>query len=726
MKWRNSALVIAISATLAIVVVALFWTAHQKDTKLIENHLVLQTGAGEIERTLINSRLKMEGMPSTVDSNLQAAINEDLDETIKLLNKMLNGGSTLYGVFDLDQSDPLSLEINPLIKETRKAQNQLSQLQWVSARPPQPAEPIIDTSFADSMTFIDSGPDPALVAYDAKVSSNVSKNEEVADLLDGAASMMKQFYASLEIRRIEHITRITQSRLLFAILLLVITLGAGFLLYWIHRDLLGGFRILESQRTEETRTLELNAAFAEKIGRGELDTTFAPEESDVLGHALLNMRDNLSKVAEDDTRRNWATEGLAKFADILRGNSEDLAELSYEIISNLVQYVNANQGGLFILDSDSDSTDESLESKFLQLEACYAYERRKYKERQINIGEGLLGQCVLEQETIYMTDIPNDYVAITSGLGEATPRSLLIVPLMVNEEIYGVIEIASFRSFQDHEVQFVEKLAESIASTISGVRINVRTARLLGESQKMTEEMRAQEEEMRQNMEELQATQEEMARKDVELTGQLNGINSTLASVEYDLDGSIQSVNTIFKKTMGYDVEDELTGLTSKVFFKDEYVTSGSYDHLWESLGKGEIKNAIFECRGKNGKTIWLNATYTPILDINGRPYKVMQFAIDVTSQKAQEAQIKLQLDEMKAQEEEMRQNMEEMHSIQTELEAQKKEVEKIREEEKKRSEGQITAQKKIMEQYIAKTKEKELKLKERIAELEKAQLTEK
>jgi hypothetical protein len=119
----------------------------------------------------------------------------------------------------------------------------------------------------------------------------------------------------------------------------------------------------------------------------------------------------------------------------------------------------------------------------------------------------------MEKETIQLTEIPDDYVEITSGLGKATPSYILLVPLKHEEDVLGVIEIASFRVFEKHEVEFTERVAQSIASTILSVKINARTRMLLEQSQQQAEEMLAQEEEMRQNMEELQATQEEMSRK---------------------------------------------------------------------------------------------------------------------------------------------------------------------------------------------------------------------
>lgn len=171
---------------------------------------------------------------------------------------------------------------------------------------------------------------------------------------------------------------------------------------------------------------------------------------------------------------------------------------------------------------------EDTENPKLHLMSCFAYERKKFLEKSIEIKEGLLGQCFLEGQTIFMTDVPQEYIKIKSGLGDAPPGCLLIVPLKVNESIYGVIEVASFHKMEQYQIEFIEKLAENIAAAISSIQINERTKMLLQSTQQQAEEMRSQEEEMKQNMEELSATQEEMGRKEREYIARIGELEKEL------------------------------------------------------------------------------------------------------------------------------------------------------------------------------------------------------
>jgi methyl-accepting chemotaxis protein len=384
------------------------------------------------------------------------------------------------------------------------------------------------------------------------------------------------------------------------------------------------------------------SAYVNQILEGNLDSPISTRmQESPLGHSLISLQKHLKHISMTEQERNWLNVGLAKFADILRNKeSLDLKNLSDDIISNVVKYVGANQGAIFMYEDIKGE-------EHLQMLACYAYDRKKFLNKKIALGDGLAGQCVLEKEIIYIKQAPENYVSITSGLGQATPREILIAPMSVNEKIFGVLEVASFTEFSQHKIDFIKKLSENIASTIKTVRENERVVALLNSSQQQAEELRAQEEEMRQNMEELQATQEEMQRKTNEITRSsaemmsiVNGINATMATIEFTPDGRVMTANANFLKTVKYKLED-IQGKHHRIFVPSEILGSADYQTFWNRLAMGESFTGIFKRVASDRQVVWLNAIYNPILDANGEVTKVVKFATDITLQEELMAETK-------------------------------------------------------------------------------------
>lgn len=295
---------------------------------------------------------------------------------------------------------------------------------------------------------------------------------------------------------------------------LVIVLGYVVLCgYWsmLQRSQTTESAITQLRMNQQLATMEVNKQFADSISQGHLQADYPSRETDALGQSLLNMRQSLVAASEREERERFQTVGLAEIGEILRRNGDNLSQLCDQVIEAVVKYMKGNQGSIFILE------DNGNEPPYLQLMASRAWNRKKFLQKRIELGTGLAGQAVLERESIFLREIPENYISITSGLGEANPRSILIVPLKSEEQVVGVIELASFKVFSDFEQRFLEKVGESIASTIITARNNERTKVLLEQSNLLTEQMKAQEEEIRQNMEEMQATQEEMQRAQREL-----------------------------------------------------------------------------------------------------------------------------------------------------------------------------------------------------------------
>jgi hypothetical protein len=171
--------------------------------------------------------------------------------------------------------------------------------------------------------------------------------------------------------------------------------------------------------------------------------------------ALKNIYEKFTKDAEAEGHRNWTNEGLVLFREIT-GKHSEIRPMCEELISTIVKYLKCSQGGIFILN----------DAKKLELYAAYAFERKKYLQKILEPGEGLVGQCFLEGHRIYLTKVPQQYVHITSGLGGANPNCVLIVPLKNKDTIVGVCELASFTEFSSHQLELLDKAAESITQSI--------------------------------------------------------------------------------------------------------------------------------------------------------------------------------------------------------------------------------------------------------------------
>jgi PAS domain S-box-containing protein len=357
--------------------------------------------------------------------------------------------------------------------------------------------------------------------------------------------------------------------------------------------------------------LDETSAFAKEVGKGNFAQSLQVRgQEDSLGQALLAMRDDLKKADDADKINTWINEGAAKFADLLRASNNNQEELAYQVVANLVKYIGANQGSLFILENKNGQP-------VLVLAGAYAYDKRRYLQKEIALGSGLLGQAAWEGSTALYTNLPDQYVEITSGLGETTPGSLLIVPLKTNNQVYGALEIAGFEKFAPHHVAFVESLSERIAVTLAAVKSNETMRGLLEESQMASEQMRAQEEEMRQNMEELLATQEEMHRVQRELKEKETNLNTILNQTDtavYSMDRNFNLlvVNEALKRQLMRDSGREVRP-GQNVF---EFIPA----HLQESrrqqfmrVFNGESFTAIENHKGLDHSDNYYEASFSPL-----------------------------------------------------------------------------------------------------------------
>src|SRR5258705_5117556 len=212
--------------------------------------------------------------------------------------------------------------------------------------------------------------------------------------------------------------------------------------------------------------------FVENVSKGKYDhaQSLLPHEvrslnqSTLMG-ALLQMGTKLQTAEGDDRKRQWASNGLNQFYEIVRNNQNDLKGLADQSVAFLTKYLRSQQGSLFTVSENDDE-------EYLELIACYAFDRKKWIQKRIDIGTGLVGQAYLDGEPVMFTQIPNGYTSITSGLGDATPSCLLIVPFRFNDKVEAIFEVATFLKYEEHHVEFLKKAGAFLASALQAAKNN--------------------------------------------------------------------------------------------------------------------------------------------------------------------------------------------------------------------------------------------------------------
>lgn len=391
--------------------------------------------------------------------------------------------------------------------------------------------------------------------------------------------------------------------------------------------------------------------YTQEVGSGNFSNKITLfNNSGTIYESLEKMRSNLQKAEQEDAKRAWFNQGLAELGEILRLHQNDIERLYPSLIKFIVKYVTANQGALFLV------IDENDQAKFMELVSFYGYEKHRYYERKLELGEGLVGQAYLDKEPIFLTEVPQFYTKITSGIGEATPNCLALFPLLFNEAVIGVIEIAAFEVFDEYKINFLKRISESVASAIYTVKNTTQTNHLLEVSQQQSEELRSQEEEMRQNVEELRAKHEEMRRihqenidqrkvieekhrlnalqmeeQKHELDEQISVINQSMAFVEFDLDGIIINANTYFLEAMGYHLND-IKGKHHSMLVDTYYGTSSEYREFWNRLRTRELINSRFSYLNANKELVNFLGCHTILLDVKNNPRKFVMLAQYLTN----------------------------------------------------------------------------------------------
>ena len=277
----------------------------------------------------------------------------------------------------------------------------------------------------------------------------------------------------------------------------------------IWRDLTNNVNQLAANLTTQVRAI---ADVATAVTKGDLTRTIAVEaqgEVAALKDNINQMISNLAETTRKNTDQDWLKTNIAKFTGMVQGQ-KDLHTVSQLLLSELTPLVGAQRGTFYIADSQDDVS-------FLKLTSAYAFTGENSAPQRFGLSEGLVGQCAREKERILLAGAPQNYMTISSSLGEATPVSLVVLPVLFEGEVKAVVELASFRQFSDIHLAFLDQLTKSIGIVLNTIAATMRTDELLKQSQALADKLQKTNEELQEKAQLLAEQKTEVERKNREV-----------------------------------------------------------------------------------------------------------------------------------------------------------------------------------------------------------------
>lgn len=352
--------------------------------------------------------------------------------------------------------------------------------------------------------------------------------------------------------------------------------------------------------------IDSSIIMAGKIGAGQ-EFKLSDTEDSELQRTLLKLGKNLLATKEKELQFSWVSKGKEKISDILRVNNK-IEELAIQSLEGIVSYYEAVQGAFYILEGNT-----------LRTITQFAYNRRRYEEAKIELGQGLIGAAAYEKQIVYRTEIPDDYFTITSGmLGEQKPKSILIIPLLQEEEVQGIIELSFFKNkLPQHYLSLATELGNIIGGTIYNLRINMRTEQLLKESQEMTATLKKNEEQLHQNAQEMLIAQENLEMSNKELAVKIQEVENGQKKLQalltnasefisiYNEERELLFESPSIRRILGYGPDDIVHGMDEEMMTPKGYKSiCAMFDYLLATPG-GETTEQYTYLK-KNGEKIFL------------------------------------------------------------------------------------------------------------------------
>lgn len=380
--------------------------------------------------------------------------------------------------------------------------------------------------------------------------------------------------------------------------------------------------------------------FAIKIGKGDFDAKYELEsKDDRLGKALIDMQNNLRRVEkeraskeEENLKNIWIQTGITKLGEILQENYQDYRSLTEVTVKFLVKHLDIPQAAIFV---------SEYEGKFLKnlnLSSAYAYDRMRNVKESFAPGESLVGRCAEEMKIITVTDIPDEYTVISSGLGREKPTFLMLLPLINDRRVQGVLELASFSKLPEHKVEFLEVSAERLAAEILNITNDLETAKILEQLEEQSKRMSEKEDEAKNVIKELEQTTDRLDRQRFENKKIIEALSSVTSVVFFDVQGRITDLNQKNMEMFGVKKEDYI-GKTHFDILSEAKEKTEWFEAFWDDLRNGKTREKEYYI-SRDDSEMWLHETFIPIKGRTGVVKQIINIGIDITQQRLLERKL--------------------------------------------------------------------------------------
>jgi HAMP domain-containing protein/CheY-like chemotaxis protein/signal transduction histidine kinase len=275
------------------------------------------------------------------------------------------------------------------------------------------------------------------------------------------------------------------------------------------KDLTENVNQLAANLTNQMRAI---GEVATAVTRGDLSRSIQVEARGEVSYLKDNINEmirNLKETTQKNAQQDWLKTNLARFTRLLQGQ-RDLQAVTKLILSELAPLVSAHHGVFYMMDS------QEMDAR-LRMIASYGYRSSRKLSTSFLPGEGLVGQCALEKTRIWLTDVPRDYIVVSSGLGAAPPTNIVVLPILFEQQVKAVIEIASLDRFTETHLSFLDQLMESIGVVLNTIEANSRTESLLTQSQSLAQELQQTNQELAEKARLLSEQNIEVERKNREV-----------------------------------------------------------------------------------------------------------------------------------------------------------------------------------------------------------------